>query len=75
MGEEGGMYRCWWGNLGERGHWRDPDVDGRIILRWIFRWFEGFVGTGWSWLRMGWVAGTCEYGKELSSSIKMRGNS
>jgi hypothetical protein len=23
----------WWGNLWERGHWRDPDVDGRIILR------------------------------------------
>jgi hypothetical protein len=27
----------WWGNLRERDHWRDPDVDGRIILRWIFR--------------------------------------
>jgi hypothetical protein len=27
---------CWWGNLRERGHWGDPDVDGRIILRWIF---------------------------------------
>jgi hypothetical protein len=25
------------------------DVDGRIILRWIFRKLEGFVGTGWSW--------------------------
>jgi hypothetical protein len=21
-----------WGNLRERGHWGDPDVDGRIIL-------------------------------------------
>jgi hypothetical protein len=29
------------------------------------------VGTGWSWLRIG--IGTCEYGKELSGSIKMRG--
>jgi hypothetical protein len=29
----------------------DPDVDGRIILRWIFRKFEGW-GTGWSWLRI-----------------------
>jgi hypothetical protein len=27
-------------------HWGDPDVDGRIILRWIFRKWEGFVGTG-----------------------------
>ena len=24
-------------SLGERNHWGDPDVDGRIILRWIFR--------------------------------------
>jgi len=23
--------------LGERDHLRDPGVDGRIILRWIFR--------------------------------------
>jgi len=28
---------CWWGSLKERGHWGDKDVDGRIILRWIFR--------------------------------------
>jgi hypothetical protein len=26
----------WWGNLREKDHWGDPDVDGRIILRWIF---------------------------------------
>ena len=44
---------CWWGSLRERGHWRDQDVDGRIILRWIFRKLEGVVGTGWSWLRIG----------------------
>jgi hypothetical protein len=35
------------------GHWGDQDVDGRIILRWIFRKFEAVVGTGWSWLRIG----------------------
>ena len=27
----------WWGNLMERDHLRDPGVDGRIILRSIFR--------------------------------------
>jgi hypothetical protein len=27
----------WWGNLRERDHLEDPNVDGRIILRWIFR--------------------------------------
>jgi hypothetical protein len=28
---------CWWGNLRERDHLGDVGVDGRIILRWIFR--------------------------------------
>jgi len=27
----------WWGNLKEINHTKDPGVDGRIILRWIFR--------------------------------------
>ena len=27
--------------------------DNIIILRWIFRKWEGVVGTGWSWLRVG----------------------
>ena len=30
-----------------------PHVDRRIILRWIFRKWEGVVGTGWSWIRIG----------------------
>ena len=40
-------------NLRERDHWGDPDVDWRIMLRWIFRKWEGVVGIGWSWLRIG----------------------
>jgi hypothetical protein len=40
------MFSCWWGSLSIRGHWGDQDVDGRIILRWIFRKLEGVVGTG-----------------------------
>jgi len=39
-------------NLRERNHWGDPDVDGRTILKWIFRKWEG-VETGWSWVRIG----------------------
>jgi hypothetical protein len=39
--------------LRERDHWADPDVDGRIILRGIFRKWEGAVGTGWCGLRIG----------------------
>jgi len=32
----------WWGNVRERDHLEDPGVDGRLILRWIFRkWFVG----------------------------------
>ena len=58
--------RFWWGNLRERDHWGDQDVDGRIILRWIFRkWELDGVGSG-----QGQVAGACEYGNELSGSIK-----
>jgi hypothetical protein len=34
-------------------NWGDPDVDGRIILKLIFRKWEGLVGTGWSGLRIG----------------------
>ena len=30
----------------------DADIDGRIILRWIFGKWEG-VETGWIWLRIG----------------------
>jgi len=43
----------WWGNLGERDHLGDPDIDGRIILRWIFRKWDLGIWTGSSWLRIG----------------------
>ena len=36
--------RFWLGNLRERDHWGNPDVDGRIILEWIFRKWEGVMG-------------------------------
>jgi hypothetical protein len=60
----------WWGNLRESDHWGDPDVDGRIILRWIFRKWEGLWGLDGIGSRQGQVAGTCECGNELSGSIK-----
>jgi hypothetical protein len=57
MGEERGVHRMLVGKPEGRDRWGDPDVDGRIILRWMFRKLEGVVGTGWSWLRIGTVGG------------------
>jgi hypothetical protein len=60
----------WWGNLRERGYRRDPGVDGRILLRWIFKKKDVGVRTGMSWLRIEKVAGTCESGNEPLGFIK-----
>jgi hypothetical protein len=42
----------WWGNLRERGQQGDPSIDGRIILRGIFRKRDVGIWTGLSWLRI-----------------------
>jgi hypothetical protein len=34
----------WWENLRERDNLEDIDVDGRIILRWIFRKLDAEYG-------------------------------
>jgi len=52
-GQGRGVYRVLVGKPRERDHWGDRDVDGRIILRWIFRKWEGVVRNGWSRLRIG----------------------
>jgi hypothetical protein len=55
----GGEERCMWGfgweNLRERDHLENPCIDGRIILRWIFRKWDAEVWTTLFWLRM-WQA-------------------
>jgi len=43
----------WWGNLTVRDHLKDPGVDGRIILRWIFSKWNVGVWNESSWLRIG----------------------
>jgi hypothetical protein len=53
MGEERGVHRVLVGKAEGKRPMGAPDIDGRRILRWIFRKWEGFVPTGWSWLRIG----------------------
>jgi len=50
----GEAYKAFWlGKLRKRDHLGDPGVNGRIILRWIFRKWDVGVWTGSSWLRIG----------------------
>jgi hypothetical protein len=42
----------WWKNLRERDQWGDPGVDGRIILKQIFRNWD--VGV-WDWIGLAQV--------------------
>ena len=57
MGEGRGVHRVPVGKPEGKRPLGRPRLDGRIILRWIFRKWEGVVGTGWSWLRIGRVGG------------------
>jgi hypothetical protein len=36
----------WWGNLRKGDHLKDPSIDGKIMLKWIF---EKWVG-GMDWV-------------------------
>jgi hypothetical protein len=44
MGERKGVYRVLVRNLKERDYLGEPGVDGRIILKWIFRKWEWVYG-------------------------------
>jgi hypothetical protein len=36
----------------KKDNWGDPGVDGRIVLRWIFRKWDVGVWNGLRWLRI-----------------------
>jgi hypothetical protein len=57
MGDRGGVYKGLVGELREKDNLGEPGVNGRIILRWIFRKWEVVLETRWSWLRIGTSGG------------------
>jgi hypothetical protein len=48
MGEKRGPYRILVGRLREGDHLGDPGVDGRIILKWLFKKWDG----GMDWIEL-----------------------
>jgi hypothetical protein len=57
MGRGEAYTEFWCGNLSEKDHLEDPGLDGRIILRYIFRKWDGGAWTGLIWLRIGMGGG------------------
>jgi hypothetical protein len=53
VGESRGAYRVLVGNLREKDHLKDPGVDGRLMLNWIFEKWDKETWTGSIWLRIG----------------------
>ena len=49
---------------------QDPRANGRVILKQIFRKWDGWTCTGLIWLRIGTGRGTSKRGNNNSSFIK-----
>jgi len=53
MGREESSTGFWWERLRVTDHLVDPEIYGRVILRWIIRKWGWWVWTGSSWLKIG----------------------
>jgi hypothetical protein len=60
---------CQWGDLRESNHLEDLDIDGRVILKWFFKKWDG-EPLDWSDSWQGQMASCREYGNERSDFIK-----
>jgi hypothetical protein len=54
-----------------RDHLEDLLVDGRVILKWIFKKCVGTC-TVLMWPRIGINSGSCEYGNEFPGTTKYK---
>jgi len=50
MEERGGLF--WWGDLMVGDHLEDPNLDGKIILNWIYKKWDGVSWTRLIWFRI-----------------------
>jgi hypothetical protein len=57
----------------ERDHWEDLGLDGKLILKWLFKKWNGWTWTGLIWLRIEAGGGLCTCDDEPSGSIKYGG--
>ena len=61
----------WWGNMRARDHIKDPGVEGRILLKWVFRKWDVFHGLDRYGSGQGLATtGTFKCGNEIEGSIK-----
>jgi hypothetical protein len=57
IGERRSVYRVLEGKPRGKSYLEDQGLDRMIILRWIFKKWDGGARTGYSWLRIGKVGG------------------
>jgi hypothetical protein len=67
--ERGEMYTgFWWESPNEKENLEDKGVDGRMGSKWTLGRMVGGVWSGFMWLRIGILVGSCECGDEPSGS-------